>query len=80
MMHHMWWDGWTPWHWFGGVVCLVIIVAIIWLIVWTMQSTGPGTGTPESRGPSPLDILKERYARGEIGDEEFEQKKRKLQQ
>lgn len=33
-----------------------------------------------SRDKSALDLLKERYARGEIGRDEFEQKKRDLEE
>jgi putative membrane protein len=38
---------------------------------------GSGNSTRQAR--TALDILEERYARGEIGREEFEQKKRDLQ-
>lgn len=46
-------------------------------IVMLVRCSG-GCGKPE-RGESALDILKQRYARGEIGKDEFEQKKRDLE-
>jgi putative membrane protein len=66
--------------WFGSIfmflVPIAFIVAIIFLIRWLIVSTGQSreTGT----GESALDILKKRYARGEIDRDEFEEKKKDL--
>ena len=57
---------------FWGLVIAVVIVLARWL-------GGAGSGTAaggEQR--TPLDILRERYARGEINQREFEQKQRDL--
>ena len=66
---------------FGMLVMLVfwvlIIVGVVLVIRWLVEQGRPGGGAgPE--GESTLDILKKRYARGEIGKEEFEAKKRNL--
>jgi putative membrane protein len=53
---------------FWGVVVAGIVVAIRWL----------GGQTREPRSDRALDVLRERYARGEIDREEFEAKKRDL--
>jgi len=66
--------------WLGMVMMLafwaLVIVALVVLIKWLAQAS-KGT-TPGTRGSQPLEILKERYARGEIDKEEFEAKKRDL--
>jgi putative membrane protein len=74
MMGGMGWVGMI----FQIVFWIVILVVLGLLIKWLLQ--GPagreqGQGGPEGRA---LEILKERYARGEIDKEEFEQKKRDL--
>jgi len=55
---------------------ILLIVAIVLLV----KGLGSGSETGRLREKQPLDILKERYARGEIDKEEFEQKKRDLQE
>ena len=67
--------------WFGMILMalfwIAVIVGIIFLIRWLFVSAGvKGHGTTSE--DSPLEILKRRYARGEINKEEFEQKKRDL--
>jgi putative membrane protein len=70
-----WWWGFGALHMlvFWAVLIFVIVVAVKWL------SGQSGARAPESGGARALDILKERYARGEINKDEFEQKKRDLQ-
>lgn len=65
--------------WFGGgIMMLVFWALVIWLIVWAVRETsGRSTRDMHSRSHA-LDILAERYAKGEIGKEEFESKKKDL--
>jgi putative membrane protein len=64
--------------WFGmilmGLFWIAIIVGIIFLIRWFFVSAGTKNYRADSED-SALEILKKRYARGEINKEEFEQKK-----
>jgi len=53
---------------FWGLVVVALVLGIRWLI----------TQGREPPADSPLDILKRRYARGEIDKEEYEAKKRDL--
>ena len=64
--------------WLFMILWLVLIVGgIVAFVRWvSTPSSGLGRAPPAK---SALDILKERYARGEINKEEFEQKKRDLQ-
>jgi len=64
-------------HGFGILFWILLIVVIVLLVA----GSGVGRGSQRDRGEekTPLDILKERYARGEIDDEEFERKRRELQ-
>ncbi|HEX8941126.1 MAG TPA: SHOCT domain-containing protein [Candidatus Limnocylindrales bacterium] len=58
---------------------LVLVVALIGLVLRAILRTGDRyQGPPQARGPDPLSILRERFARGEISKEEFEEAKRIL--
>lgn len=46
---------------------------------WGGWGWGPGSGGPGGSGRAPLDILKGRYARGEISREQDEQMRRDLE-
>lgn len=56
---------------------IAVIVGIVFLIRWLVVSTGAG-GRGASSEDSALDILKRKYARGEIEKEEFEGKRKNL--
>jgi putative membrane protein len=62
-----WHSGWA-W-WWMGVGMLVFWGLIAWLIVALVRQGDRGGATPGAR-----DILDERYARGEIDDDEYRQR------
>jgi len=67
--------------WFGGIFMMIfwvlILVGLIFLIKWLIQSTNRAKADA-GNGNRALEILKERYARGEIDRAEFEEKKKVL--
>ncbi len=83
-------DGWHDfgvgpgmmWGFWGiGLIFMIVfwglvIVGLILLIRWLSRATR--AGKPPGMEESAMDILKKRYARGEINKEEFEQKKRDI--
>jgi putative membrane protein len=66
---------------FGGLMMLafwvLVIVGIIWLVL-TLARGGQMVTRPSAAGPQPLDVLKERYAKGEITKEQYEAMKQDL--
>lgn len=71
MMNHMGWFG------YGAVVMWILIpiaiAVVIYLVVQNTLKSNAG-----SSGESALDILKKRYAKGEISKDEFERMKSEL--
>ncbi len=58
---------------FVAVVIVVVVLAVRWL-----GGAGHGAAPHPPPGKTPLDILKERFAHGEIDKDEFEERKRIL--
>ena len=76
------WD-WS-WGWGIGLSAFFMIlfcVAVIGLVVWLIVRLTRGEDkdkTEKHKPVDPIDIAKERYAKGEISKEEFEQIKKTL--
>ena len=70
---------------FGGIFMIlwwiIIIVGVVAVVRWLGQPSGsPGHGHSVDASRSAMDILKERYARGEIDETEYLKIKRELTQ
>lgn len=65
---------------FGGIFMLLfwglVIFGVVAIVKWLID--GSGERRESASAKTPLQIVEERYARGEIDREEFEQKKRDL--
>ena len=70
-MHPMWWWGW-------GMIAMMFlfwVLFVVGLIVGIRWLIGKGN---EQKQDSAIEILRQRYARGEINKEEFEAKRKDL--
>lgn len=72
---HMDWGGAGWWVMFSMMA--VFWIAVLVIAAWAV-SIFARRGSGQAPGPSPLDIAKQRYARGEITADEFERLKRDL--
>ncbi len=65
----------------GGIIMILfwglIIVGIVMVIRYF--TAGQGVGPSNRSGSDPLQILRERYARGEIDTQEFEERRKILE-
>ncbi len=64
-------------HWFGGGFMWIFWIVLVVLVVWILQ--GSSANSRSTNEESALDILKKRYAKGEIDKEEFERKRKELE-
>jgi len=83
-------DGWGAFGWFGMLITLLfwggLLVLIIWAVVRIVtaiehrQGTSAHPAQGHTQSSSAEEILKERYARGEIDTKEFEERRRMLRE
>jgi putative membrane protein len=62
---------------FNWIIMLLFWAGLIIIIVWVVKKLSKGGGSAIKKS-DPLDIAKERYAKGEITKAEFEQFKKDL--
>lgn len=71
----MWnWDGWGWWPMWLGMI--VFWGGLIWFAVWLVRRSDPNRSSPPQHDPRR--ILEDRFARGEIDQEEFERRSKVL--
>ena len=70
-------DGWGWWMMFGWLWMLGFLGLIIWAAVYVARRLSV-PAVPSRGKSSALEILEERYARGELTDEEFDQRRRRI--
>lgn len=67
---------------FGGFFMIIVWVAVIFFVVWVVRELSTGSRNSGGRtdgGKAALDILKERYAKGELTKEQFESMKKEIE-
>jgi len=79
MFMHNFGDWWMPGMGLLMVlVCGGLIALVVWGITRLVRRGGCCSATVTSTKQTPIDIAKERYAKGEINKEQFEQIKKDL--
>jgi putative membrane protein len=81
----MMWYGGDGWGW-GGWLLMTVLMVLFWAVVITAvvvavrYLAGPRHAAPGSRPSRAEDLLAERFARGEIDDEEFRRRQALLRE
>lgn len=65
--------------WFGPTLMFLVPLLLIILAVWLVRAMTGGNANSSGRDDSARKILDERYARGEIDDEEYQRRRSELE-
>lgn len=63
----------------GGLILILIVAVVIYFIIKYLNQNNNGSDIFKKE-KSPLEILNERYAKGEIDEEEYKKKKSMLKE
>jgi putative membrane protein len=63
---------------YGGGFMWLLFIVIIGVLIYLVLQNAKAKGNAGVSGETPLDILKKRYAKGEITKDEFERMKKDL--
>ena len=64
---------------YGGGFMWLIVLVLVGVVIYFLFQVSKSKGSDGSIIETPLDILKKRYAKGEIDKEEFDRKKKDLE-
>jgi len=79
-MMYGWWDGSSmPWYgmFFGPIMMIFFVVLTVLIIAWLLHAKGLGWQSG-AQNKSALDILRDRFARGEIDRSEYDERRKLL--
>jgi len=70
--------GYSQFGWIGmlisTIIWLLVIGGIVWFVVWAVRrSNSVGSQSNYSAGPSAKEIVQQRYARGEINRDQYQE-------
>lgn len=72
------WMGISGWLTMAGGI--VLVIGLVLLVAWAIGRVGEGAGTrAQAQGPDALEVLRLRFARGEITADEYQAAKQVLE-
>ena len=66
------------WMWLMPVFWILFLGLIIWAVVALVRGQSESRSSDSSKADSALEVLKKRYARGDINKKEYDEKKKDL--